>query len=623
MVVEDVVSFLRAYPPFDAIEERELAAVAAAAEIEFFPRGTVVFSQDGRPVEHLLVIRAGAVEIMLAGRVLDRLGVGEMFGHASMLSGLPPGFAARTDEDTLCYRIPESVARPLLARPESVQFVARSLLARQGGAAAALTATPAVAAPVNRPVRLLVRSEPVLCAPDVTIREAAARMTATGNNAVVVTAQPLGILTDRDLRSRVIAAGLSYDSPVGAAMSSPAYTVAPERIGGDVLLEMLERGFRHFPVVSAEGKVLGVVEAADLNAAEMLSSFNLRSGIARAGDYAELAPAAAGLRPAVLALHDAGVAASRIATMYSVLLDALTRRCIELAIEQAGRPAPEFSWLALGSQARREATLSSDLDSAIASYGPAEARSAQQAEDESARRELHEIGKAVNSRLAGWGLRMDENGASASELVFVRSVDSWRHVAKSWVEDPRQEKALILVSLMSDSRPVWGVHHGTPVADVFEAARTRPQLLRLLARLAVAHRPPTGFLRGLVLDHDGEHRGTFDVKRGGLLPVVDLARWAGMATGVTAASTSERLLAASDAGTLDASDARTLQEAHELFTELRLDHHVEQLCVGEEPDDHIHAAALSDLTRSHLKNAFRAVAAVQKRITAELDLGAR
>ena len=301
--------------------------------------------------------------------------------------------------------------------------------------------------------------------------------------------------------------------------------------------------------------------------------------------------------------------------MYSVLLDVLTRRCIELVMERMGHPPAEFSWLALGSQARREATPSSDLDSALAWYGSVE--------EALVRPPLHELGQAVNMRLASWGLRMDANGASASELAFVRSVESWRKVSGGWIEDPTREKALILISLLLDSRPVWGVHLGTPVADTFQATRTRPQLLRLLARLAVAHRPPTGFVRGLVLGHDGEHRGTLDLKRGGLLPVVDLARWAGAAAGVTSASTTERLRAARDAGTLDAADARTLEEAQELFTQLRLEHQIEQLRAGEEPDDHIRPGDLSDLARSHLKEAFRAVASVQRRITAELDVGAR
>jgi CBS domain-containing protein len=554
------------------------------------------------------------VAIVLAGRVLDLLGTGEPFGHASMLSGLPPGFAARAEEDTLCYRIPEPVASAVLARPESVRFVARSLLGMH--APTALSTREPTPDPANRPVRTLLRGTPVLCTPATPIREAAARMTAAGATAAVVDlGDSLGILTDRDLRSRVVADGLSYDAPVSSAMSAPAYTVDPGALGGDVLLEMLDRGFRHFPVVTAEREVIGVVEAVDLHAAETLSSFNLRGSIARAASFDELARAAEGLRPAVIALHEARVSALSVSRMYSVLLDALTRRVIELAIATAGPPATEFSWLALGSQARREATPGSDLDSAIAWYGDVP--------EQAIRPYLHALAESVTARLSEWGLPVDSHGATASDVLFVRSIESWQHVARSWIERPTQEKALVLVSLLIDGRPVWGIHQGTPLEDTFRMARARPELVRLLARLALAHRPPTGFLRGLVLEHDGEHRGLLDIKMGGLLPVVDLARWAGIAAGVTSASTTERLRAARAAGTLPAEDARTLEEAHELFSELRLAHQVDQLRDGREPDDHLDPRALSALTRSHLKDAFRSVASVQKRVAAELDLPPR
>ena len=119
-----------------------------------------------------------------------------------------------------------------------------------------------------------------------------------------------------------------------------------------------------------------------------------------------------------------------------------------------------------------------------------------------------------------------------------------------------EEKALILASVLVDSRPVWGVHTGTPVADTFLPAERGSVLLRMLARFALSHRPPTGFLRGLVVEHGGEHRGRLDLKHGGMIPIVDLARWAGMAAGVTSASTIERLRAASTAGTLPAADAQ-------------------------------------------------------------------
>ncbi len=143
---------------------------------------------------------------MLGDRVLDMLGVGELFGHASMLSGLPPGFAARAHEDTLCYRVPEPVARAVLARPESVGFVARSLLAMHATATGAPAPRAPTPDPVNQPVAALIRDPPVLCSPETTIRDAAVKMTAAGATAVVIElGESLGILTDHDLRSRVVA----------------------------------------------------------------------------------------------------------------------------------------------------------------------------------------------------------------------------------------------------------------------------------------------------------------------------------------------------------------------------------------------------------------------------------
>ena len=175
----------------------------------------------------------------------------------------------------------------------------------------------------------------------------------------------------------------------------------------------------------------------------------------------------------------------------------------------------------------------------------------------------------------------------------------------------------MLTSTLLDSRPVWGVHTGTPVADTFRLAPDHPGLLRQLARLAVAQRPPTGFLRGLVVEHAGEHAGRLDLKRGGMVPILALARWGAIAAGVTIASTRERLQAAGAAGTLPDGEAETLRDAFTLINNLRLEHQVTQLRAGQPPDDHLSLDELSDLMRAQLKEAFRAIAAIQKRVASE------
>jgi len=612
----EVIRFLQEHPPFDALGADEVERVAAAAEPEFHRAGSTIFSQGAEPAEHLRIVRGGAVEIVFDGRVLDLLGEGEMFGQASMLSGLPTGFEARAGEDAVCYRIPAVVAREPLSRPAGLRFLARSLLDLRYEGGAAVATEPGVDPPLQ-PVGSLLRGTPVVCGPDAAIREVAELMTAAHATSAVVTLGDgsVGILTDHDLRTRVVARGLTEDTPVSAAMSAPAYTCPPDRLGGDVLLDMLDRGFRHFPVVSATGTILGVVEEIDLVAAQTRSSFYLRRRIARARTVDELIDAARELRPTAIAMHDAQVGASNVAAVYSVVVDALTRRMLELTVAEGPVVGVDFAWLALGSQARREALPSSDVDSAIVWFGAGD--------DDEVKTRLQAVGTKVVERLEACGLTADAHGATASDPRFVRSLDSWQRAVHSWIEDPTQEKALVLTSVLVDSRPVLGIHTGTPVADAFRLAPGNPALLRLLARFALSHRPPTGFFRGLVVEPTGEHRGRLDLKQRGVIPIVDLARWAGIAAGVTSASTRERLRAAAAGGTLPEAHARTLEDALTLITDLRVEHQVEQLCAGEEPDDFVDPATLTRLTRSYLREAFRAVASVQKRVAAELKAGVR
>jgi CBS domain-containing protein len=209
----------------------------------------------------------------------------------------------------------------------------------------------------------------------------------------------------------------------------------------------------------------------------------------------------------------------------------------------------------------------------------------------------------------------------ASNPLFARSIDEWERAARTWVEQPDRDRGLMLLSVVVESDPVWGpTDAGAHLAKVFAQAPNRELMLRRLAAAAVAVRPPTGFLRDFVLQSSGERKGVLDIKRGGMLPVENLARWSGLRAGVSAASTRARLKACREAGTLSAEDAGTLRDAFELFSSLRMEHQVDQLRDGERPDNLIAPRSLTPVTRTALKEAFRAVAGVQHAVAAKLGL---
>ena len=365
--MHDIAEFLRTHDPFVALEPEEAERLAERVEIEYFEAGTTIFRQGEGPPDAMWVVRTGAVELRDNGRVLDLLGEGEPFGHPWMLSGLPTGWEARARENSLCYRLPADEVIPLLSDPAGLRSVARALMdrPRPGGAPASRASG---FDPGEETVRTLIRKRPVVCEPGVHLREAAARMEEQGVSSILVDLGDgeLGIVTDRDLRSRVVAAGLALETPVGDVMSVPVFTVGADQTSAELMLTMIDRGIRHVPILSSRGELLGVATDIDLLAAETRTPIMLRRAISDATEITTLRATAAQLDSTLIAMHESGVAAARISGILSVVVDALVRRLIELTVADQGPPPAEFTWLSLGSFGRREAVSSSDVDSGMA-----------------------------------------------------------------------------------------------------------------------------------------------------------------------------------------------------------------------------------------------------------------
>ena len=606
--MHDVAEFLKAHEPFSGLDEPDVDRLAERAKVEFLTAGTIIFKQGQPPPDEIRVIRRGAIELVDEGRVLDLLEDGEMFGQAWMFSGLPTGWEARAREDTLGYAFAAEDVVPLLRGPAGLRFVARSLLMlpRPGDPDVSDAAGIDTA---QQPAKALIGEQPAIAEPSVPLREAARNMVEHGASCVLVGLEDgdFGILTDHDLR-RVVAEGRSLETPVRDALTTPVVTARADEASTALMLAMLDHGIRHLPVLSATDEVLGVVTDLDLLAAQARTPFVLRRAISDATNAEQLRDAAEGLDPTVVALYRGGLAPVQISAVISVVVETLIRRMVELAVDAAGRPPTEFAWLSLGSHGRREAVPSSDVDSGVVWDDPG---------GEPAAAYMHGIAEQVDDLLASTGLKSDTHGVTASGSVMARPATEWRETIGRWLDDPTDE-TLMASSVLLDGRTIHGPSHAFGVFSAVRDARDQSRLLRLLLRLALASKPPTGFLRDIVVEQSGEHRGSFDIKRGGLLPIVGLARYGGLAAGTKSTSTVARLQAAGAADVLPKSDASSLEEAYRLLTALRMEHQVRQLEAGIEPDDYVDPKALNALTRRYLREAFRLVASTQKRLATDL-----
>jgi CBS domain-containing protein len=605
------MAFLRQHHPFSELDDRDLEQVRRSLEVVHVAEGEAILEEGGEPADAVGVVRKGAVELVAGGVVVDLLEPGEVFGLTSVMTQLAPTMMVRAVEDTLCYLIPAPVARAVLASPAaqaSVWAIARQRVRAADAAARAVQG----ADPRFARVGTLVRRPPVTIGASASIAEAAALMRDEGVSSLLVeSGDSLAIVTDRDLRSRVVADRRSFDEPVIEVATAPVHTMAGDALAGEAMLAMLERNLHHLPVVD-RGVVVGVVTDSDLMDLDRGSPFAIRSAIGRASTTNEVVFAARGFPAVVARLVEAGADPMDAARVISVIGDAATARLLTLATDDLGDPPCAFAWLALGSAARHERAMDSDQDHALA-FGDGFVPDEHDAY-------FADLAERVTAGLEAIGFPRCHGDAMAVHRAMRRSLDDWATRFRTWISQPDPD-ALILSSIGFDFRRVAGTLDAEPELDAaVAAARTHEGFLRLLGRVALRDEPPTGFLRGLVVHSKGEHAGTLDLKHGGITIVTNIARARGVAAGTTRKDTLGRLEAAVEAGTLSDRSGDDLAEAFRFLFELRLRHQVAQVQARRPPDDFVDPKELGGIERAGLREAFRSIRAEQQVLAVELDL---
>jgi CBS domain-containing protein len=464
------------------------------------------------------------------------------------------------------------------------------------------------------PVISLVRRSLVTAEPDTPVSEAAARMATERVSCLLVPMRNgWGIVTDRDLRTRIVAARAGPNTPLESIATFPARTIAHDTLAGEALLAMLAQGVHHFPVTDRAGKLVGVVTDTDLMGLGRQTSFALKSQIERATSPDDVAAAGRDLPQLVVTMVRARADPIDVSRIVALVVDSMTRRLLDLAIEELGAPPCDWAWLALGSAARHEQALHTDQDHALVHDG---------APDEV---DLYfaDVAERVTNGLEAAGIPRCPGDAMAVHPTLRRPLPDFVAQLATWM-DRADPQAAVLSAVGYDFRQVAGPLHAEPALDAaMLRARARPAFVRQMARRALDLDPPSTFWRRLAVERRGEHAGRLDVKHGGITIVNNLARVWAVRAGAAQKDTLGRLHAATEAGQLDAAVATELAEAFHFLWDVRLHHQARQVEAGEPPDDFVDPAAFGSFTRSGLKAAFRVIERAQRLLGSEESVNPR
>ena len=609
----EVRDFLAGHAPFDRLPADELAALPRRCTIRYARRGSVVLDVGDRG-DGLYVVRSGAVEVRdETAELVDRVGTGEAFGMSSLLEHRPTRYRCAAVEDTLLLVLDPAAFDALSqAHPDFATFFAATHHTRLSRAIGNLQRATSGSTALGTRVGDLVTREPVTTTPGASVHEAAAAMSASGVSCVLVVEHLalVGIVTDRDLRNRVLAADLPTVSPVRSVMTPDPVTLSADALAFEALLEMVSRDIHHLPVVDETGRPVGLVTTTDLVRLENANPVYLAAAIGGQTTLSGVVAEAPGIRAVLGQLVERDVSAADVSRVATALGDAVRRRVLALVEEELGPPPVPYSWVVLGSAARDEEGFTADQDHAIVLGAEP---------DEAGDAWFAALAERVTAALEQCGWPRCPGDVMATNPDWRLTVPQWRARFADWSREP-QPDAVLHTAVFHDMRHLAGDRGLTEQVQLASVTTASPRLLGHLSRQALSMRPPLGFFRGLVLERHGEHRDTLDIKRP-ISALVQLARIHALRSGSPALSTRRRLAAAAAAGTIDHDAASELADALELMCYLRLHHQAAQARAGRTPDNNLRPADLTQRQRRHLRDAFEIVRSAQHRLSSTLPPG--
>jgi CBS domain-containing protein len=361
----DPIAFVRDTPPFDALPPPAFAEAAKALEIVFYPAGTRLLTRGGAPFEHLYVVRKGAVRLERDAQTLQVLEEGEVFGFTSLISGKAT-LDVRVEEDLLAYRLPKATFEALLGNAPFAGHFASGLAERLRNSlerSQVVSFQPDLAVPVSS----LLRGPAVRIRSDANVGDAARVMADQSVSSVLVDSDPPGIVTDRDFRRRVLAAGKGPETPVLDVCSSPLKTVVADCPVYEAWRILLDAGCHHLPV-TRDGEIIGVLSATDLLKTTASGPLAVMKRVERLGDRSALPGYSTKVAEMASVLFNGGLEPTVIGGFVARLNDTLLTRILRWAESELGPPPTPYAWVVFGSEGRMEQMVLTDQDNALV-YG--------------------------------------------------------------------------------------------------------------------------------------------------------------------------------------------------------------------------------------------------------------
>lgn len=459
---------------------------------------------------------------------------------------------------------------------------------------------------LTQPVGSLVRRASVVASPHDTIHQVAQLMRQEKVSSVMLLEgdRIAGIVTDRDLRNRVLANALPVDRPVHEVATAQPMTIDAQAPVFQGLLMVSRSRIHHLPVVQ-DGKLLGVITATSLTEQYNVSPVFIAGQIHDQTSLEGLKKQTARVPQLLVSMSKSHASAYGIGHIITGITDAVTIRLLEMAEAELGPPPVPYLWVAAGSQARQEQTAKSDQDNCMIlsdDYNPDEHGAYFKA-----------LAEKVCAGLDACGYVYCPGDMMAQTDKWRQPLSKWKQYFRKWIGEP-EPMALMLSCVFFDLR---GIHGQQAMLDELKAymldlSKGNAIFLAHMVKNALSHRPPLGWMGGIKVTRGGDNPKTVDLKHNGIVPIVDMARVYALSTSLPVANTRDRLDHVTEGQQISVEAARDLRDALDFISDIRVRHQAQQIESKQKPDNFLRLNELSNFDRAHLQSAYHIVKSLQE-----------
>ena len=616
-LLPNILQFIGQIDPFDKIPKDALRELSSHVQIIYLGKGDVVDLCESGKEKSLYIIRTGSMEQRKSDGVLRaRLGSEDLFGFTFLESKVndDKGYRAIAIENTLLYVIPHNALQTLFKTfPSCAEQFASQAQVRLKSALDVVWSNKEKGLFIRK-VEDVASGHVAIVKSDQSIQSVATEMLHQRSPCAVIYENDkiVGLITDRDMTKRVIAHGVSTDNVISEVMTHSPLTVKPDDLVLHAASFMMQFNIRNLPVVK-ENKVIGLLTTSHLVQNHRVQAIFLIEKIKYAGSVRTMSSFTSERQAIFEALVEGKVAPETVGKVMTMIMDAYTRRLIQIAIDKLGPPPCDFSWIVAGSHARNEVHMLSDQDSAIVLADDA---------TDSDRIYFKHLAMMVTNGLASCDYPLCPGKFMAATPKWCQPLGVWKHYYKKWVSNPEYER-LLNISVFLEIRTIYGNSEFETILrdELHSNIRSNREFLSTLVRDAVNTNPPLGIFNSLVLEKSGENKKTLNVKKYAINLIIDLARIYGLAVECDLSATDDRFTAANEKGMLSDDAYKNILGAYQYILSFRFGHQLEALKNGEVPDNNINPDSFGSFERKHLKDAFRIIADLQE--AAKIRFGAR